>query len=194
MRFSIRAIGKIKEKWMREGIEEYSKRLKPVAKMDVLESDEEKMPENPSAAVKGKVLEKEGEKLLRSIQDSGCVVLLVFGLGSAAVLGIITAILTGSALSFALAMRSGILGICFQCVLLPLYYKLGFQRAKFVYMLLCALIGGVTGFLSGSDSTWLTSLHLSATLWICSIVCLVLLPVSMRFSVQWMAEDRKSVV
>ena len=56
MRFSIRAIGKIKEKWMREGIEEYSKRLKPVAKVDVLDSDE--------------------EKLLRSIQDSGCVVLL----------------------------------------------------------------------------------------------------------------------
>ena len=76
MRFSIRAIGKIKEKWMRDGIEEYSKRLKPVAKVDVLESDEEKMPENPSAAIKGKVLEKEGEKLLRSIQDSGCVVLL----------------------------------------------------------------------------------------------------------------------
>ena len=73
MRFSIRAIGKIKEKWMRDGIEEYSKRLKPVAKVDVLESDEEKMPENPSAAIKGKVLEKEGEKLLRSIQDSGCV-------------------------------------------------------------------------------------------------------------------------
>ena len=106
------------------------------------------------------------------------VLLLVFGLGSAAVVGIATA----------LAMRSGILGICFQCVLLPLYYKLGFQRAKFVYMLLCALIGGVTGFLSGSDSTWLTSLHLSATLWICSIVCLVLLPISMRFSVQWMTE------
>lgn len=116
------------------------------------------------------------------------VLLLVFGLGSAAVLGIITAILTGNALSFALAMRSGILGMCFQCVLLPLYYKLGFQKAKFIYMLLGALVGGVTGFLSGSDSTWLTSLHLSATLWICSIVCLVLLPVSMRFSVQWMAE------
>ena len=52
---------------MREGIEEYSKRLKPVVKVDVLESDEEKMPENPSAAVKGKVLEKEGEKLLESV-------------------------------------------------------------------------------------------------------------------------------
>lgn len=116
------------------------------------------------------------------------VLLLVFGLGSAAVVGIVTAILTGNALSFALAMRSGILGICFQCVLLPLYYKLGFQKAKFIYMLLGALVGGVTGFLSGSDSTWLTSLHLSATLWICSIVCLVLLPISMRFSVQWMAE------
>ena len=62
------------------------------------------------------------------------------------------------------------------------------QKAKFIYMLLCVLVGGVTGFLSGSGSTWLTSLHLSITLWICSIVCLVLLPVSMRFSVQWMAE------
>lgn len=58
MRFSIRAIGKIKEKWMREGIEEYSKRLKPVAKVDVLESDEEKMPENPSAAVKERCWKK----------------------------------------------------------------------------------------------------------------------------------------
>ena len=56
------------------------------------------------------------------------VLLLVFGLGSAAVVGIVTAILKGNALSFALAMRSGILGICFQCVLLPLYYKLGFRR------------------------------------------------------------------
>ena len=62
MRFSIRAIGKIKEKWMREGIEEYSKRLKPVAKVDVLESDEEKMPENPSAAIKRKGAGKRGRK------------------------------------------------------------------------------------------------------------------------------------
>lgn len=116
------------------------------------------------------------------------VLLLVFGLGSATVVGMITTILTENGLSFALAMRSGILGMCFQCVLLPLYYKLGFQKAKFIYMLLCALVGGVTGFLSGSDATWLTSLHLSATLWICSIVCLALLPVSMRFSVRWMAE------
>ena len=47
---------------MREGIEEYSKRLKPVVKVDVLESDEEKMPENPSAAIKGKVTGKRGRK------------------------------------------------------------------------------------------------------------------------------------
>lgn len=116
------------------------------------------------------------------------VLLLVFGLGSVTAVGIITTILTKNGLSFALAMRSGILGICFQCILLPLYYKLGAQKMKFICMLFCALVGGVAGSLSASDATWLTSLHLSATLWISSIVCLALLPVSMRFSVRWMAE------
>lgn len=116
------------------------------------------------------------------------VLLLTFGLGSAAVIGILTAILTGNGLSFALAMRSGILGMCFQCVLLPLYYKLGYQKAKFVYMLFCGILGGAIGFLSGSDSVWLTTRHLSVTLWICMIACLVLLPVSIWLAVRWMTE------
>lgn len=76
MKFSILAIGKIKEKWMRDGIEEYYKRLKPLVKVEVIENDEDKMPENPSALTKEKVLAKEGEKLLKAIQSSDCVVLL----------------------------------------------------------------------------------------------------------------------
>lgn len=79
MKFSILTIGKIKEKWMRDGIEEYYKRLKPMVKVEVVESNEEKMPEDPSLAIKGKVLEKEGEKLLKSVQTSDCVVLLDIG-------------------------------------------------------------------------------------------------------------------
>ncbi len=76
MKFSILAVGKIKEKWMRAGIEEYDKRLKPIVKMEVVEYDEEKMPDSPSPLMKEKVMEKEGEKLLKTVADSDTVVLL----------------------------------------------------------------------------------------------------------------------
>lgn len=45
MKFTLLAIGKIKEKWMRQGIEEYVKRLKPIAPLEIIAQDEEKMPE-----------------------------------------------------------------------------------------------------------------------------------------------------
>ena len=76
MKFSFLVIGKIKESWMRAGIGEYEKRLKPMVKMETVEHEEEKMPENPSPATKEKRMEKEGEKLLKSVADSDCVVLL----------------------------------------------------------------------------------------------------------------------
>ena len=71
-----------------------------------------------------------------------------------------------------------------------LQYCLSGVAASF-YAVFCA-VDGREGVLKVRGSrfyfVWLTSLHLSITLWICSIVCLVLLPVSMRFSVQWMEE------
>ena len=79
MKFTILAIGKIKEKWMKAGIDEYVKRLTPVAKVDFIEHDEEKMPANPSAAMKEIVMEKEGEKLLKHLSDGDCAVLLDTG-------------------------------------------------------------------------------------------------------------------
>ena len=60
MKFTLLAIGKIKEKWMRQGIEEYVKRLKPIAPLEIIAQDEEKMPENPSPAMKERVMETEG--------------------------------------------------------------------------------------------------------------------------------------
>ncbi len=76
MKFTILGIGKIKEKWMRQGIEEYVKRLKPIAPLEIIEQDEEKMPESPSPAMKEKIMEKEGEKLLKYLKDDDCLVLL----------------------------------------------------------------------------------------------------------------------
>ena len=76
MKFTFLTIGKIKEKWMRQGIDEYLKRLSPIAKMEILSPDEEKMPENPSPALKEKVMEKEGEKLLKYLKDEDFLILL----------------------------------------------------------------------------------------------------------------------
>ena len=76
MKFTFLTIGKIKEKWMRQGIDEYLKRLSPIAKGEILSPDEEKMPENPSPALKEKVMEKEGEKLLKYLKDEDFLILL----------------------------------------------------------------------------------------------------------------------
>lgn len=76
MKFTFLTIGKIKEKWMRQGIDEYLKRLSPIAKVEILSPDEEKMPENPSPALKEKVMEKEGEKLLKYLKDEDFLILL----------------------------------------------------------------------------------------------------------------------
>lgn len=76
MKFTFLTIGKIKEKWMRQGIDEYLKRLSPIAKVEILSPDEEKMPENPSPALKEKVMEREGEKLLKYLKDEDFLILL----------------------------------------------------------------------------------------------------------------------
>lgn len=79
MKITIAGIGKIKEKWMRDGIREYTTRLTPMVKLEIAEQDEEKMPPMPSAAAKAKVLEREGEKLLKYTGADDFVILLDIG-------------------------------------------------------------------------------------------------------------------
>jgi 23S rRNA (pseudouridine1915-N3)-methyltransferase len=69
MRITIVAVGKIKEKYLTEGIAEFRKRLTPFCRLDIVEIGEEKMPDNPSDAEKAKVLVKEGERILKAIRQ-----------------------------------------------------------------------------------------------------------------------------
>ena len=76
MRITIAAVGKIKEKYLSFGIAEYTKRLGPYCRWSIVELDGECMPDNPSPTEKAKVIEKEGEKVLRHIPADSFIILL----------------------------------------------------------------------------------------------------------------------
>ena len=80
MKITIVCAGKIKEKYLTAGINEFLKRLKPMAQVEVLEVHEEKMPDGPSEAEKQQVLQKEGEKLLKLVPSGSYLFVLdVYG-------------------------------------------------------------------------------------------------------------------
>lgn len=76
MQIKIIAIGKVKDQWIREGIQEYLKRLGPYCRLEIIELAEEKLPENPSVSQVQQGLEKEGERLLKALPADFISVLL----------------------------------------------------------------------------------------------------------------------
>ena len=59
MKITILCVGKIKEKFYRDAIAEYSKRLSRYCKLDIIEVADEKTPENASDTVENQIREKE---------------------------------------------------------------------------------------------------------------------------------------
>ena len=68
--------GRVKEKWMREGIEEYTKRIRAYDKLEIVEVQDEKAPETNSAAENEQVKKAEGDRILSKIKDDEYVILL----------------------------------------------------------------------------------------------------------------------
>lgn len=69
MNISIISVGKLKEKYLKMGIDEYAKRLSSYAKIDLIEVADEKAPEELSEAEMELVKKKEGERILSKIPD-----------------------------------------------------------------------------------------------------------------------------
>jgi len=76
MKIRIVAVGKLKEKYLREGVAEYEKRLAPFASVELRETREEYMAENPSEAQRQQTLAKEGERLLRLVPEKSFLIVL----------------------------------------------------------------------------------------------------------------------
>ncbi|MFC5450606.1 23S rRNA (pseudouridine(1915)-N(3))-methyltransferase RlmH [Paenibacillus aestuarii] len=76
MHIQILTVGKLKERYLVDGIAEYVKRLGPYAKVTMVEVPDEKAPENMSPAEEQQVKVKEGERLLAKLAADAYVVAL----------------------------------------------------------------------------------------------------------------------
>ncbi len=80
MNIQIVTVGKLKEKYLKQGISEYVKRLGPYAKIEVIEVSDEKAPEQLSENEMEQVKNAEGSRLLAKIgQDVHVIVLAIEG-------------------------------------------------------------------------------------------------------------------
>ncbi len=76
MNISIIAVGKIKEKYIQEGIREFSKRLSRYCSLNIIEVDDERAPENLSQKEMEIVKSKEGDKILAKIPQNSFIISL----------------------------------------------------------------------------------------------------------------------
>ena len=76
MNITIVSVGKLKEKYLKMGIDEYTKRLSSYAKIDFVEVPDEKAPEQLSDAEMELVKKKEGERILAKINDGTYIIAL----------------------------------------------------------------------------------------------------------------------
>jgi 23S rRNA (pseudouridine1915-N3)-methyltransferase len=76
MKISILCVGKVKEKFYREAIDEFTKRLSRYCKLEIIEVSDEKTEEQSSETEIRLVKEKEGERLLKNLKEDAYVIAL----------------------------------------------------------------------------------------------------------------------
>ena len=79
MKITIITVGKIKEKYLKDAIAEYSKRLTKYCKLDIVEVADEKTPDNASEIVEEAIRDKEAERIMKHIKDDMYVITLEIG-------------------------------------------------------------------------------------------------------------------
>lgn len=76
MKITLITVGKIKEKYLKDAISEYSKRLSRYCKLEIIEVADEKTPDNASQIVEDGIRDKEGERILKYVKEDVFVVTL----------------------------------------------------------------------------------------------------------------------
>lgn len=76
MKVTVITVGKLKEKYLKDGIAEYVKRLGRFTKFESVELADEKTPDNASQAENMQIMEKEASRIMAKVNDRSFVVVL----------------------------------------------------------------------------------------------------------------------
>ena len=76
MKIKLICVGKLKEKYLSDGMNEYLKRLSAYCDVEVIEVGDERIPENPSLAEEMIVKAKEGRRILDKVKQDDYMILL----------------------------------------------------------------------------------------------------------------------
>ena len=76
MKIKIVTVGKLKEKYLKDGVAEYSKRISRFAKLEMIELADEKTPDKASEIENQKILETEGARILSKVGERDFVLVL----------------------------------------------------------------------------------------------------------------------
>lgn len=79
MNITLICVGKLKEKYLRDAIAEYEKRLSRFCRFKTIELPDEKIPDNASDAVCRTILEREGERILAAAGNLPLVAMCIEG-------------------------------------------------------------------------------------------------------------------
>ena len=70
MKIKIFAIGKIKEKYLKDGINEYLERIKPYSQIEIIEVNDEPIVDNPHPSEIKKAIDIEGQRVLKLLKTN----------------------------------------------------------------------------------------------------------------------------
>ena len=70
MKIKIFAIGKIKEKYLKDGINEYLERIKPYSQIEIVEVNDEPIVDNPHPSEIKKAIDTEGSRVLKLLKPN----------------------------------------------------------------------------------------------------------------------------
>lgn len=76
MKITVIAVGKIKEKFYRDALAEYGKRLGKYCRFEIVEVEDEKTPDNAGESMENRIREKEAERILKYVKPEAYVISL----------------------------------------------------------------------------------------------------------------------
>ena len=79
MKITLITVGKIKEKYLKDAIAEYSKRLSRYCKLELVEVADVKTPDQAGETLEEQIRDREGERILKQIREDMYVITLEIG-------------------------------------------------------------------------------------------------------------------